>query len=162
MSALLSTGRQKPMDVTKKTGSLTSATFKVTANGKSAVFSELGGISSEVEQVEYMEAGENGPEYGRFIGKAKPPTVTLKRSMSTGEDTTWIWEWHAMARTASPASYRTAELGLYSAGDAATAVKTYTLVNAFPTKVEIAGMKAGGTEVVIQTVTLMCDEIVEL
>jgi hypothetical protein len=51
---------------------------------------------------------------------------------------------------------------LYGAGDdpGGAAKMTYMLVNAFPTKVDIAGMKAGGTEVVLQTVTLQCDEII--
>lgn len=158
----LSMGRQGTLPPDARTSILSTATFKISCEGGgSAVFSELGGISSEVEQAEYMEAGEKGPVFGRFIGRAKPPTVTLKRSMSTGSDTTWIWAWHALARTGVPAAYRDTQLALIPAGQS-TPVKTYTLSNAIPTKVEIAGMKAGGTEVVIQTVTLMCDEIVEL
>jgi hypothetical protein len=57
-------------------------------------------------------------------------------------------------------AYKPTTLELIPAGKT-TAVKTYMLSNAFPTKVEIAGMKAGGTEVVLQTVTLQCDEIIE-
>lgn len=158
----LNMGRQGTLPPEARTSILSTATFKISCEGGgSAVFSELGGISSEVEQAEYMEAGEKGPVFGRFIGKAKPPTVTLKRSMSTGSDTTWIWAWHAMARTGVTKAYRDTQLALIPAGQSKP-VKTYTLSNAIPTKVEIAGMKAGGTEVVIQTVTLMCDEIVEL
>jgi phage tail-like protein len=158
----LQTGRQAALDIAKRGETLTSAVFKIENESGQAMFSELGGISSEVESADYMEAGERGPMYGRFIGKAKPPTVTLKRAMSTGPDTTWIWEWHSMARTGSVQAYRTTTLGLYSAGsDPGSATKSYMLVNAFPTKVEIAGMKAGGTEVVLQTVTLQCDEIIE-
>lgn len=163
MTASINSGYQKAVDVTKKGEFLTTATFQIENEAGQAVFSELGGISSEVEQAEYMEASTTGPMYGRFIGKAKPPTVTLKRAMSTGKDTSWIWEWHAMAREAKTAAYRTTDLSLYSASSESTdPVKVYTLTNAFPTKVEIAGMKAGGTEVVIQTVTLQCDEIIEL
>jgi phage tail-like protein len=163
MTSSLNNAYQKTVDADKKSEFLTTATFQIENEAGQAVFSELAGISSEVEQAEYMEAGAHGPLYGRFIGKAKPPTVTLKRAMSTGKDTAWIWEWHAMAREAKSAAYRTTDLALYSAGsDSTDPVKVYTLTNAFPTKVEIAGMKAGGTEVVIQTVTLQCDEITEL
>jgi hypothetical protein len=38
---------------------------------------------------------------------------------------------------------------------------TYMLLEAFPTKVEIEGMKAGGANGIIQAVTLRCEEIVQ-
>lgn len=159
----LGTGRQQAFDQKRREESLTSAIFKIESNGQTAMFSELGGISSEVELTEYMEAGEKGPTFGRFLGKAKPPTVVLKRSMSTGSDTTWIWQWHALARTGTSAAHRDTTLSLYGAGQdpSGTAAKTYMLINAVATKVDIAGMKAGATEVVLQTVTLQCDEIIE-
>ena len=145
------------------TTTITSATFLVTCDLGEAMFSELGGISSEVEQAEYMEAGLKGPEFGRFLGKAKPPTVSLKRSMTSGGDTTsWIWGWHGIARSLDPTAYKDCTLKLFSATTGPdNPVKTYYLINAIPTKVEIAGMKAGGTEVVIQTLTMMCDHIEE-
>jgi len=160
----LTSGRQTAIDSGKRSETLTSAIFMIENGNGKAAFSELGGISSEVEQTEYMESGERGAVYGRFIGKAKPPTVTLKRSMSTGGDTHWIWLWHAQARLASSVAYQTTDLKLFPAGadPSGTPAKTYTLVNAFPSRVEISGMKAGGTEVVLQTVTLQCDEISEL
>jgi len=163
MTGMLGTGRQQAIQPGTRAELLTSAIFKIENEKGLAVFSELAGISSEVEMQEYMQAGEKGPEFGRFVGKAKPPTVTLKRAMSNGPDTTWIWEWHQMARLGMPNCYRTTTLMLYGAGsDPGGAPQMgYMLVNAFPSKVDIAGMKAGGTEVVVQTVTLMCDEIIE-
>jgi phage tail-like protein len=159
---VFSTGRQAAFDKDKKSELLTSAIFKIENEAGTAIFSELSGINSEVEQQEYMEAGEKGPEFGRFMGKAKPPTVTLKRAMSSGADTTWIWSWHQQARAGNPLAYQTTTFMLYGAGDdpGGAAKMTYMLINAFPTKVEINGMKAGATEVVIQTVTLQCDEII--
>ena len=160
----LSGGRQSGFDRSNTDKApLTSAVFMVENSKGTATFSELAGISSEVEQAEYMEVGGRGTVFGRFVGKAKPPTVTLKRAMTTGGDTHWIWLWHAAAREASPMAYVTTDLKLFPAGadPSGSPTKAYTLVNAFPTKVEIAGMKAGGTEVVIQTVTLQCDEITE-
>lgn len=158
----LGIGRQGAIEKAARATTLTSSYFKIECTGGgSALFSELGGISSEVEMAEYMEAGEKGPMFGRFIGKAKPPTVTLKRAMGTGKDTSWIWTWHALARTGSPEAYRETTLAFYGAGEPGKALKIYQLINAVPTKVEIAGAKAGATEVVIQTVTLQCDEINE-
>jgi hypothetical protein len=38
---------------------------------------------------------------------------------------------------------------------------TYMLMNALPTKVEISGVKAGASEVMVQTVTLQCDDLID-
>lgn len=157
----LGLGRQQSMDAEIRGGTLTSASFQIENAAGLATFSELTGISSEIETTEYMEAGLKGPTYGKFVGKAKPPTVTLKRAMSTGPDTTWIWAWHAQARAAAVTAFQDTTLKLFKAGDNETPVKSYLLTNAVPTKVEIAGMKAGATEVVLQTVTLQCDNIEE-
>lgn len=160
----MSLGRQQPFNADARKEAITSATFKIewVAGGFEAVFSELAGISSEVEQTEYMEASVKGPMFGRFLGKAKPPTVTLKRSMSTGKDTSDIWKWHAAARNAVPDAYKDTTLKLFAAGgDPEKPVKCYLLTNAIPTKLDIAGMKAGASEVVVQTLTLMCDGIEE-
>lgn len=155
-------GRQGAIDQGERDNALMSATFLVMCEGKEALFSELGGISSELEQVEYMEAGKKGPVFGRFIGRAKPPTVSLKRSMTReGESTKWIWLWHAEARTGASGAYKDVMLHLYGAGSP-DPVRKYALTNAIPTKVELGGMKAGATEVVLQTLTMMCDAIEEV
>jgi phage tail-like protein len=162
-AAMLDAGKQTGMGSDKKGAYLTSALFKVDWVDGSSTFSELAGINSEIEQAEYMEVGNKGAEYGRFFGKAKPPTITLKRAMSAGDDTTKIWAWHQLARAGLPSGYKSATFQLFAAGqdiEKDTALLSYTLVNAFPTKLEIASMKAGGTEVVLQTVTLQCDEII--
>lgn len=158
----IGTGRQTAPTPEEKKVLLTSAIFKVEAEGKSVSFSELTGIVSEVEQSEYMEAGAVGALFSRHFGKTKPPTVTLKRAMRTGEDNTWVWAWHQLARAGTAVGgYKDCVLKLYAPGDApdGPGSMSYMLVNAWPAKVEIAGMKAGSTEVVIQTLTLMCDEI---
>ena len=50
---------------------------------------------------------------------------------------------------------------IFAAGDDPNGVPRmgYMLINAFPAKVELSGMKMGGTEVVVQTLTLQCDDI---
>lgn len=158
---LLVTPRQTAMSPKEKELAVSSAVFEIENTWGVARFSELGGISSEIEQNEYMEVGPNGnPTLGRFLGKAKPPTVTLKRAMSNGPDSGWVWKWHAQARTLVIGAYLDTHLRLIAANQADPRV--YTLYGAIPTKVELAGIKAGGTEVVIQTLTMQCDEIVEL
>jgi phage tail-like protein len=155
------TGRQMAMAPDSKEKLLTSAFFRIETMEGSADFSDLAGITSEVEQTEYMETGPVGPLFSRHPGRSKPPTVVLKRGMKTGTGTTWIWTWHKLARMGAPGMLRDTALLLYGPQDDPGGAPRviYMLMNAFPTKLELAGMKMGGTEVVVQTLTLQCDDI---
>jgi phage tail-like protein len=163
MSLDLDTGRQLPATAELREALLTSPVFRLWTVEGTADFSELGGISSEVEQTEYMEAGPVGALFSRHPGRSKPPTVTLKRAMRTDVSNLWIWTWHQSARQSMPTMYRDCSLTVYAGGDDLTGPGriTYLLMNAMPTKLEMAGMKSGATEVVIETLTLQCDELLD-
>lgn len=154
-------GRQLSITADEKASLLSSAYFRIGTAEGSADFSELIGITSEMEQAEYMEAGPAGALFSRHPGRTRPPAVTLKRGMKTGFSTTWIWAWHKQARMASPLAQRDCVLMLYAPDDdpSGPGRMAFMLMNAFPTKVELSGMKMGGTEVVVQTLTLQCDDI---
>ena len=156
-------GRQLAALPQDKEEILHSAFFRIWTLEGSAFFAELSGITSEVEQTEYMEAGPMGAIFSRHAGRSKPPTVTLKRALRLGPSTTWLWTWHSFARQSLPTMCRLCVLTLFGPGDdpSGTGRATYELVNAFPAKVEIAGVKAGATEVVFQTVTLQCDDLID-
>jgi phage tail-like protein len=159
----LQTGRQLSLEPTDKERMLASALFRIWTVEGSADFAELGGITSEVEHTEYMEAGPLGALFSRHAGRSKPPTVTLRRAMRTGPSTTWLWSWHAMARQSLPSMQRDCFLMLFGPGDHLRGLPrmTYILMNAVPTKMEVSAMKAGGTEVVTQSVTLQCEDLID-
>ena len=159
----LGPGRQLPATVEDKEQVLFSAFFRIWTVEGSAFFAELAGITSEVEQTEYMEAGPIGAIFSRHAGRSKPPTVTLKRGLRLGPSTTWLWTWHGFARQSLPAMHRDCHLTLFGPGDSPTGTGRATdlRMHAFPSKVEIAGVKTGATEVVFQTVTLQCDDLID-
>lgn len=163
MSPDLPLGRQLALSPHDKETILSSAVFRLATVEGTADFAELGGITSEVENTEYMDSGPFGAIFARYAGRAKPPTITLKRAMRTGPSTLWIWSWHQSARQALPTMRRQAFLTFYGPGDDPTGVgrMTYSLVNAWPAKVEISGVKAGSSEVIYQTVTLQCDDLLD-
>ncbi len=163
MTAQLTTGRQLATTPDSRDSILTSAVFRLWTVEGTADFSELGGISSEVEQTEYMEAGPVGALFSRHPGRSKPPVVTLKRALRTGSSQLWIWTWHQSARQSLPTMYRDCTLTLYGPQDDPTGPGrvSYLLMNAMPTKLEMSGAKAGGTEVIVQTLTLLCDELID-
>jgi phage tail-like protein len=156
-------GRQLTMAAEDKESILSSATFRLSTVEGTADFAELGGITSEVENTEYMDSGPFGAMFSRHAGRSKPPIIVLKRAMRTGPSTLWIWTWHQAARSSMPNMHRQAFLTFFGPGEDNSGVgrMTYALVNAWPSKVEIAGVKAGSTEVIMQTVTLQCDELLD-
>lgn len=135
---------------------LAAARFVISIDGTDvATFSDLSGINSEVEPAEYIASDQNGMViHTKQFGKTKPPKVTLKRGL---DGSTAIWAWHQAVLAGDPAALQTCALKLISPDNKIQL--TYVLENAWPTKVDIAGMKAGSTDVVMETVELVCDQI---
>jgi hypothetical protein len=113
---------------------LTAARFSITIDGHEiASFSELQGINT----------------------LATPPTIVLKRGKSSSRE---MWSWHEAARTGQmSAGRKNASLIMYDYEG--KPVARYQLTNAWPSKIEIGSLKAGASEVLMETVTMVCDHI---
>jgi phage tail-like protein len=134
---------------------ITAARFIVNIDGVETAFSELTGINSEVEPSEYISAGPGGDIiHTKQYGKTKPPTITLKRGVDTNAQ---MWTWHQAALMGDPAGRRTATLTLQDAQG--KNFQKYVLEWAWVSKLEIGGLKAGDSAVVVETVTIVCDYI---
>jgi phage tail-like protein len=118
-------------------------------------FSELQGITSEVEAAEYHASSLTGVNLSKQYGRTKPATVTLKRGV---DQNTLLWDWHQAVLDGNPQARASCSLLLQDTTGETKA--TYQLRNAWPSKIDIGGMKAGGSEVVYATATLVCDQIV--
>jgi phage tail-like protein len=148
-----STGQKPP---------LTAARFAIRIEGSAkpaAVFTELGGISSEVEIVEYLatDSVSGAVSHTKQYGKTKPPTITLKRGVDGDAS---LWAWHQMVLAGDPMAKMSCTLELIGV-DGKPKV-TYWLSGAWPAKLDISGIKAGATEVVVETVTFTCEEIKQM
>ena len=65
---------------------ITAARFSIVIDGyQIASFSELVGITTEVEPVELLESTEKEVMLKKLPGKRKPPTLTLKRGKNLVE-----------------------------------------------------------------------------
>lgn len=139
---------------------ITAARFDLDVNGLgSCVFSELAGISMEIDVVEFQDSIGSKIRLHKLPGKAKPATITLKRPMN---DVMLLWEWHSMINNFTHATKGTInELQkdgslkmLPQDGDAPVAV--YGFEKAWPSKMSIGGMKAGASEVLIEECVITC------
>lgn len=152
--ASMSSGQTTLKPGTAPTDTVAATTFELeVAGGGQTMFNELVSVRSEVETVEYMEAGEKGPEFGRALGRAKPAQITLRRPMVHGR---FIQTWHAAARTGDATAFRDTKL-IFKDAEGVTVV-TYMLVNAFPSAYDFRAKGPGGS--LTETVTLTGDEVV--
>ena len=84
-----------------------------------------------------------------------PQTVTLKRGMTRNIE---LAAWHELVILGDvTAARKNVTLTMYdSTGDP---VARYHLTNAWPSKLEIGGLKAGASQVIFETVTLSAEFI---
>jgi phage tail-like protein len=135
---------------------ITAARFSIVIDGyQIASFSELIGISTEVEPVELLESTEKEVMLKKLPGKRKPPTLTLKRGKNQSME---LWLWHeAVLMGDIMAARKSCSLVMYATDG--TPVARYHLEMAWPSKLEVGALKAGASEVLMETVTLVCEHI---
>jgi phage tail-like protein len=135
---------------------LTAARFSITIDGyEIASFSELQGITTEVEPVDFLESTDKEVIFKKLPGKAKPPTIKLSRGKNASME---LWAWHeAVLQGNIVAARKSCSLIMYNYDGAPVA--RYHLEQAWPSKLEIGGLKAGASEVLMETVTIVCEHI---
>jgi phage tail-like protein len=146
-----------PERVAEAAEALTVARFSLTIDGvEIAQFSELIELTSGLDPSTLTLAQDKEGTLGlkKLPGKRKPPTVTLKRAKT--KDLA-VFEWHHDAFFRGAQARRSCTLTMYATDGQPTA--KYYLENAWPAKIEISGLKAGASEVLYETVTLVCENI---
>jgi phage tail-like protein len=135
---------------------ITASRFSIVIDGyQIASFSELVGITTEVEPVELMESTDKSVVLKKLPGKTKPATLTLKRGKNQSME---LWLWHeAVLMGDIMAARKSCSLVMYATDG--TPVARYHLEMAWPSKLEVGALKAGASEVLMETVTLVCEHI---
>jgi phage tail-like protein len=90
----------------------------------------------------------------KLPGSRTPPTVTLRRGHTSDMN---LWTWHVAALVDPVAARKSASLVMYDLEG--KPVARYYLENAWPAKIEIGSLKAGASEVLMETVTIVCEHI---
>jgi phage tail-like protein len=143
-------GQSQPNDA------LTAARFAIVIDGvEIAQFSELSGITTEVEPVDFLESSDKEIIFKKLPGRRKPPHITLKRGKNTSTE---LWSWHEAVLNGDIAQARkSCSLVMY--GFDGKPVARYHCENAWPAKLEVGALKAGASEVLMETVTIVCENI---
>jgi phage tail-like protein len=133
---------------------LSAARFSITIDGvEIAAFSELSGIVTEVESVAFRQSTDKEVVLSQLPGVTVMPKVVLKRGKNTSTE---LWAWHESVLMGDiVAARKSCSLVMYNYnGDA---VARYHMENAWPSKLEIGALKAGASEVLMESVTLVCE-----
>jgi len=135
---------------------ITAARFSITIDGvEIASFSELQGITTSVDVVDFMESSDQEVVLKKLPGKRMPPTIQLKRGKNSSME---LWAWHEAVLAGNMlAARKSCSLVMYAVDG--KPVARYYLEQAWPAKIEIGGLKAGASEVLTESVTIVCEHI---
>lgn len=127
--------------------------YQVDVDGQTlAQFKEVSGLSTEISVIEHRENKPGAlPVMRKVPGAQKVGDVTLKRGKT---DNQGFWEWIKKVQEGKIDEARSgASIALFSyeRGE----VARYNLENAWPSKVNIGQLEAGGNSVLIEEVTIV-------
>ena len=129
--------------------------FKVEWSGKNVGFSEVSGLTQELQLIEYRDG--NSPDYStiKMPGLHKYNNITLKRGMAKSDNDFFKWLNSVKLNTIDRR-----DLTISLLNENHEAVVVWKAHNAFPVKVEGPGLKASGNEVAVESIELAHEGLV--
>jgi phage tail-like protein len=121
-----------------------------------AQFQEVSGLTSELDVIELKENTKDGKYIiHKLPGNRKPPAITLKRAKNASKD---LWDWHQKIYQGNVSDARkNGSVVLYNYDH--SEVGRYNFMNAWPSKVSMSTLKAGSNDVLMEEVTIVCEEL---
>ena len=143
------------------TDPVTSFHFAIDFDGAdpTAFFTELGGVTSELDVIDFRSMTADGKSVIKKIpGKSKPPTITLKRGVTSNAD---LWGWHQQAVAGDVDSARRSGSLIFYDSTGSAEVTRWNFTNAWPSKLTVGTAKADSNEVTIEEITIVCEELLK-
>lgn len=129
--------------------------FRVTWGNTDIPFSEVSGLTQEVQLIEYRDG--SSPDYStvKMPGLHKYNNITMKRGIVKGDNEFFNWLNTVKLNTIDRKNIQISLLN-----EKHEPVMTWTAQNAFPVKVEGPGLKASGNEVAVESIELAHEGLV--
>ena len=123
--------------------------FEVDWGGTNIGFSEVSGLTSEQEVIEYRDGAS--PEFSKIKmpGMKKYSNITLKRGVAEADNEFFDW-----LNTTQMNVPERRDLVIKLLNESHSPVMTWKVKNAWPIKVEGPSLKADGNEVAIESIEL--------
>jgi len=147
-------------DDIKNTYPLPVYNYRVEIDGNALGFSEVSGLTMQTETTTYKESpiagGAPGPKVMHMPSQSMPAHVTLKRGVVPTGSVTTLYDWFN-ARQTNQIDKKDVVIRLCD--ESGNPVISWTIVNAFPTKLDAPTFDAGSDDVALETMELMGDNI---
>ncbi|OMP77145.1 MULTISPECIES: phage tail protein [Chitinophaga] len=120
--------------------------FKVMWDGAELIFQEVTGLSSETQIIEYR--GGSSPVYStvKMPGIQKFSNITLKKGIFKGDKA--LWDKYSAIKMNT---YKRSSIVISLLDEGQQVAMSWTLKNAFPSKITVTDMKSDANEVAVET-----------
>ena len=132
---------------------LPSFSFQVTwGKTSSLAFTEVSGLDTETQPIEYRHSNSKNYYPIKMPGLAKFSNVTFKKGVFVNDNT--FWDWYNLI---TMNTYERVPVVIQLLDEKQGVTMTWSLTNAWPTKITAPSLKSDGNEVAIETIEV-CHE----
>jgi phage tail-like protein len=125
---------------------------KITGLGDNLPFQEVNGLDTEAEPITYRAGNSKSWNVIKMPGLIKTGNVTLKKGIFVNDNNFWNWYKQIQLNTIKR---QTVTISLLDQN--AKSTMSWTLTNAWPTKITGTDLKSDGNEVAVETLEI-CHE----
>ena len=148
-------------DEIKTTYPLPVYNYRVEIRGNAVAFSEVSGLSIGYETTTYkespVESGAPGPRVMHMPAQRQPANITLKKGVVPSTSLATLFRWINDIQTNQ---INKQDIYVRLCDENGTAVLSWKVINAFPTKPDAPTFDANSNDVAIESMELMGDGIV--
>jgi len=128
--------------------------FRVEWGGKRIGFTEVTGLTKEVQAIEYREGSSPEPHATKMPGMEKFSNITLKRGIISKDGEFFEWINNVYVDQNNDAAKKRRDLSIHLVNELDKPVVTWKVKKAFPVKMEGPGLKATGNEAAIESLEI--------
>lgn len=134
--------------------------YKVDIGKDTVAFSEVSGLNIAYETTTYKESntesGKASPRVFRMPAQATTTTLTLKKGLVPSKSQAALYDW---INSISINQVEKKDIVVSLCDEAGKAVVSWTVTNAFPTKLDAPTFDANSNDVAIESLELMADDV---
>jgi phage tail-like protein len=121
--------------------------FSVTIGGTEYPFQEVSGLETETQAIEYRHGNSKQFSTIKMPGIAKVGNVTLKKGVFVKDNNFWTWYSAIKMNT-----IKRVVVVVKLLDESGKPTMTWTLQNAWPTKIQSTDLKSDGNEVAVESI----------
>lgn len=135
--------------------------YRVEIAGKNYAFSDVSGLSVQIETTTYKQSptenGKAGPVILHMPAQRQPATISLKRGLINNSDIRALYSWISQTQVNV---IEKKDIFVRLLDEAGEPVLSWKVLNAFPKQLDAPTFTANSNEVAIESMTLMADAVV--